>query len=88
MSKLTEWYHFLYTSEHDIILVTESWLKDSIPTSLVDPENAYNVIRCDRHGRAGGVCALIAKDIQYIEVSIPELFSAAEMCCIDIFLSW
>ena len=87
MSKLSQWHHFLYSDEHDLILVTESWLKDTIPTSLVDPENKYNVLRCDRQGRGGGVCVLIAKDIQGVEVSVPEQFSAIaiEMCCVDIF---
>jgi hypothetical protein len=86
MSKLSQWHHFLYSGEHDVILVTESWLKDTIPTSLVDPEQAYNVLRCDRKGRGGGgVCVLVAKDIQCVEVSIPEQFSTVEMCCVDIF---
>jgi len=38
ISKLPEWHQFIYSGEHDVIFVTDSWLKDTIPTSLVDPE--------------------------------------------------
>ena len=86
ISKLPEWHHFIYSGEHDVIFFTESWLKDTIPTSHIDPESAYNVVSRDPHVRGGDVCALISKSIQYADVSIPELFSVIEICCIDIFI--
>jgi len=44
-------------------------------------------LHCDRKGRGGGgVRVLVAKDIQCVEVSVPEQFSTVEMCCLYIFI--
>jgi len=47
-NKFREWYHFLYTSVYDAVLLTETWLQGDIPNSLLDPECKYNIFRCDR----------------------------------------
>jgi len=48
VNKLPEWYHLLYGCDNDIIFVTETWLHGEIPSSLLDPDGRFDVIRCDR----------------------------------------
>ena len=64
VNKLNELHGLLYHADYDIVFITESWLSDAIPNSLIDPENEYNVIRKDRKAsRGGGVCLLIRKNV-------------------------
>ena len=39
MNKLHEWYHLIYDCNLDMIFVTESWLNNDVPSSLLDPQN-------------------------------------------------
>ena len=60
MNKLPEWYHLIYAGGYDVIFVTESWLNNDIPTSLLDPDDCFDVFRRDRKAsRGGGVCCLV-----------------------------
>jgi len=63
LNKLPELYNMLYNDNAiDCICVTESWLHDEIPDSLLDPKSMYTVMRCDRVGlRGGGVCLFVKK---------------------------
>ena len=49
----------------DIIIITETWLNDTIPDSAINIDG-YNAERNDRIGKqGGGVCAYIKQSIQY-----------------------
>ena len=62
MNKLPEWYKLIYEHNFDMIFITESWLYDGFPSSLLDPYNRFYVIRCDRQfSRGGGVSCLVSK---------------------------
>jgi hypothetical protein len=47
-NKLSDLYHLLYGCQHDIILVTETCDRPSIPSSIFDHENIFHVIMRDR----------------------------------------
>jgi hypothetical protein len=50
------------TQDFHFVFITESWLHDYIPSSLVFNCDKYNVFRKDRaNSRGGGVCILIDK---------------------------
>jgi len=87
-NKLPEFYHLIYATKYDVILVTESWLNSDTPSGLIDPDCRYNIIRCDRKERiGGGVCVLISKELQYSEVCNCNFRNAYELCCFDIIYS-
>ena len=73
----TEGFHFVF--------ITESWLHDFIPSSLVFNCEKYYVFRNDRvNSRGGGVCVLIDKRYKVTTVTISEKDSDLEMLTIDI----
>ena len=64
-NKLGELHHLLYSVNPMIVLITESWLDDTVPDNLLDPENMYHIYRCDRVGRSGGgTCAFISRALK------------------------
>ena len=55
------------------MLITESWLRESIPISFFVDTNRYQVIcrdQCDTVG--GGVCALVDKQYTVLQVDVVE----------------
>ena len=85
VNKLPEWYHLIYSGGYDIITVTESWLNNNIPASLLDPESHFDVIRCYRDSsRGGSVCCLVRKSLKCNEVPLHEQFRSQEVCCFDV----
>jgi hypothetical protein len=74
---------FLYNNSYDIILVTETWLKGTLPDGLLDPNNQYMVSRCDRQTVSGGVCAFIRKPLVATEVTLSVRFAEFELCCFE-----
>jgi len=88
VNKLPEWYHLIYACNYDIIFVTETWLSNQIPSSMLDLHDGYSVIRCDRKdSRGGGVCCLVSKKLKHREIEIPSRFSSLELCCFDVCFS-
>ena len=58
----------------DIVVVTETWLNDKIPTSLFDCAKHYNVYRLDRQGRpGGGVAIFVKRNIRSHDVFVPNV---------------
>jgi Reverse transcriptase (RNA-dependent DNA polymerase) len=56
-------------SDHDIIVVTETWLNTSVSDSEIFPDH-YGVYRCDRHdGRKGGGVLIGLKNISDLVIS-------------------
>ena len=48
MTKLYEFQSYVFKHKPDIVVVNESWLKKSILSSEILPDNSYNIIRADR----------------------------------------
>ncbi len=72
-------------NETDCILVTESWLNEDITDGMLDPNEAYSIIRADRtNGRGGGVCALIRKNLAVCQVELAYATTAVEIVCFDL----
>ena len=83
--RLLHLHALLYSQAFDIVLITETWLNNGTPSSLLDPDNRYNVIRCDRqHGQAGGVCAFVSKFLKVVEMPVTQHFPTLEICCFDV----
>ncbi len=87
-NKLQELYQLLYSRSYDILLVTETWLSDRVPNSLLDPYNQFTICRCDRYDNSGygGVCAFIKKSLNVVEIVPSNTYSSIEVCCFDVFL--
>jgi len=64
-------------------MITESWLNAGTPDSLLDPQNKYYIIRCDRVTTGGGVCAFVSKCHSIIAINVSELYPELEICCFD-----
>jgi hypothetical protein len=77
----------LYSKRFDIVLVTEMWLNDRIPAGILDPENQFNIVRCDRKsGQSGGMCAFGHQfQLDIIEIPVIQYFCNLEICCFDVF---
>jgi hypothetical protein len=87
--KLLHLHALLYSRVFDVILITETWLNTSIPSGLLDPDNLYNVIRCDRqHGQGGGVCAFVSKFLEIVEVPVTKHFPNLEICCFEVLFRY
>jgi len=78
-------YHLLCSERYDVILITETWLSDRIPNSLIAPSNLYTVMRRNRQGSPrGGVCAFITKPFCVTEVVLDGVYSSVELNCFDV----
>ena len=87
-NKLTELQYLLYNvfDTVDVICITETWLSSSITNSMIDPLSQFNIYRRDRITKTtgGGVCILIHKKLNVVEVQISREFGLIECVCIDI----
>jgi hypothetical protein len=85
-NKLSDLHYLLYAKSFDVICITESWLNNNVVAGLIDPECQYTVLRCDRHDRrGGGVCFLINKHLNVIQVPIGNYFPNIEALCVDVY---
>jgi len=68
-----------------MVVITETWLNSNIPDGLLDPSHRYHIFRCDRNiRRGGGVCVLVNRELNAVNVDISECYSDVELLCIDI----
>ena len=91
-NKLNELHHLLYNNRPTIILITESWLDNSVTDILLDPDNMYQIFRCDRLGKiGGGTCAFISRTLKSRQILLhPRLETlckniSCDLLCFDIF---
>jgi len=86
LNKLPELHHVLYSdSSIDCVCVTESWLQDGITDSLLDPKQAYSVLRYDRAGhRGGGVCVFVKGCYNVIRKKVQHVPDNVELVCFDL----
>ena len=57
----------------DIVVVTETWLSDSIPSSLFHCNKYYDIYRFDRDGTGGGVAVFVKNCLQSYEIRVPNI---------------
>ena len=82
-NKLLELHHFIASHDLQVLCVTETWLDISVPDSLIAPVG-YNVFRCDRRTKGGGVAVFCRSDVTVEVVNVPPNFQDVEVVCIDI----
>jgi len=70
----------------DIVCITETWLKSTIPDSLLLPSNDYTIFRKDRVGSLGGGVCVITNNttVKAVQVDIPDIFVDLDIVCIDV----
>ena len=69
-----------------IICVTETWLNDSIDSSVVGLKG-YSLCRCDRAGRrGGGTCIYVRTHIPYKTLSVNNSCKEIEVAAIDLIV--
>jgi len=85
VNKLPELHYLLYFSNYDIILITEFWLHAGITNGLLDPDNKFTVMRCDRPSTncGGGVCAFVRNSLQVTPVNFDNKYADLELLCFD-----
>ena len=77
----------LIESRPDILCVTETWLRSSMPDSLLTGNTNYSIVRLDRQSDsiAGGVCIMFNNlSVKAVPVRIPDKFRHLELVAIDI----
>ncbi len=84
-NKIPEFQVLLQSNKYGVICVSETWLNDTIPNSLLT-ENLYSCVRKDRVNRVGGVCFCVRTDLRYTCVSFDRKFDSLETIAIDVFL--
>lgn len=73
------------TNNYDIVFITETWLHSEISDSLISPSN-YNLFRCDRKTRGGGIVLLASKTFPFLPVQ-SQSTKYYEILCLDFIVS-
>lgn len=81
--------HIDGNADIDLIFLTETWLNDKIPNSVISPKN-YDVIRADRQlHKGGGVLLFYNNRLQVDVIKCPESLHVAEgdyeIMCVDVY---
>ncbi len=85
-NKLPELEILLHPCEYDIIAFCEAWLAITVPSALLS-FGYYAVIRKDRLERCGGgVLLLVRREIDIVQIHIPEIFTDVEAVLVDLKL--
>jgi len=85
LNNLPEIQYLMYSGDFDI-LCTETWLTNNITDGLIDLRANYRVIRRDRpNSRWDGVCILLSRYLDVIEIPIINYFPSLEIIFIDIY---
>ena len=70
-----------------MVFVTETWLHTDVSSGLLDPKSKYVILRKDRNGKGGGVCAFVKRNINVMTIDISTAFSILEVLCFDVIFS-
>jgi len=74
-------------NELEVILITETWLDDTVSNAILSNNNLYCAERSDRSGRSGGGCAILYKNsplFKAVSYKRPPQFNDLEVCAIDV----
>jgi hypothetical protein len=89
-SKLQELSLSSNSSLYDFIVLTETWLSQSVMDGEVFDINSYNVFRCDRDfgtckiKRGGGVLIAIKSNIKAVKLDTSNIGNLSEVSCVDL----
>lgn len=83
-NKLGDLKDLLQTLLYDVVLVFETWLSDKDSDALLISLTDFNVFRCDRPSRGGGVCIFVRRSFSCMQVSLPPIFDPLEVTAMDI----
>jgi hypothetical protein len=78
------------SSLYDFIVLTETWLSQSVMDGEVFDINSYNVFRCDRDfgtskiKRGGGVLIAIKSNIKAVKLDTSNIGNLSEVNCVDL----
>ncbi len=68
------------------VCVTESWLNRDVSNGMLDPHNAFHILRYDRTiSCGGGVCVFIRNCYELHEVKLSANLSCLELICFDTY---
>jgi len=86
LNKLGDFKLFIDSNDPDIVVLTESWLNSSVPSSLLVSCQTYDIFRKDRCSRGGGVCVLVKKHSRLTtkQVSVPPEHHDLEIIVVDL----
>ena len=71
-NKVPELEALIDTAQPDIVIGTESWLDETIPSTEHLPTDRFNVFRNDRNSNGGGVFILVSKKFVCLPLVIPN----------------
>jgi exonuclease III len=83
----SSWNFKASASRPDILCITETWLRSSMPDSLLTGNTNYSIVRLDRQydSTAGGVCIMFNHlSVTAVPAHIPDKFRHLELVAIDI----
>jgi len=86
-NKLFEFHYILYNNDHVIIMIIETWLTPELTNGLLDPNNLYDIYRCDRSSRGGGVCILCHRSMRSYQIDIDIQYRDLELLNIHVFFN-
>ncbi|GMR60022.1 hypothetical protein PMAYCL1PPCAC_30217, partial [Pristionchus mayeri] len=72
-------------TQPDVVFLTETWLSNKIPSSLIIGSLPYTITRRDRSSRGGGTCVILRDYLSFSTISLPS--AEHEITCIDLFHS-
>lgn len=84
-NKIANFDFLLNSNKNDLILITETWLKKNLADSLICPAN-YDIFRCDRPSKGGGVALLTKKQFPLLPVETART-KHFEILCLDLIIS-
>ena len=68
----------------EVIAISETWLTNNLPGSLLTNGLHYNVYRHDRATRGGGVCLFVINSVPRFRVSVAKNYSHVEVLAVDL----
>ena len=86
VNKLSLFQSYIYSSDFDVICLTETWLSESVFDQEILPTN-YNIYRKDRPSRGGGVLIAIKSTIPASVVCSDPFNNAIEILTVRLNLS-
>ena len=76
---------FLSLHNPDLLVVSETWLNETVPSAVLVPRTAYSVLRCDRtSGRGGGVALFVHSNLSILRTEELPLSFGCEILCADL----
>ena len=71
MNKLNSFQSFIYSTDYDLICITETWLCENIFDGEIIPKG-YSIFRKDRGSRGGGILVATKESINVMYLSSPQ----------------